>query len=69
MHNKHILKWVLSSVAVLSVATVLVYNNSDYDSNVSKSEPKSDNLVPNVSAESHAKPESNDSHDDVVEIS
>ena len=60
MHNKHILKWVLSSVAVLSVATVLVYNNSDYDSNVSKSEPKSDNLVPNVSAESHAKLESKD---------
>ena len=69
MHNKHILKWVLSSVAVLGVATVLVYNNSDYDSNVSKSEPKSDNLLPNVSAESHAKVESNDSHNDVVEVS
>ena len=69
MHDKHILKWVLSSVAVLGVATVLVYNNSDYDSNVSKSEPKSDNLLPNVSAESHAKVESNDSHNDVVEVS
>ena len=69
MHNKHILKWVLSSVAVLSVATVLVYNNSDYDSNVSKSEPKSDNLVPNASAESHDKSESKDSHNDVVEVS
>ena len=69
MHNKHILKWVLSSVAVLSVATVLVYNNSDYDSNVTKSEPKSDNLVPNVSAESHAKLESKDSHNDLVEVS
>ena len=69
MHNKHILKWVLSSVAVLGVATVLVYNNSDYNSNVSKSEPKSDNLVPNVSAESHAKSESKDSHDDPVEVS
>ena len=69
MHNKHILKWVLSSVAVLGVATVLVYNNSDYNSNVSKIEPKSDNLVPNASAESYAKPESNDSHNDVVEVS
>ena len=69
MHSKHIWKWVLSSVAVLSVATVLVYNNSDYDSNVSKSEPKSDNLVPNVSAELHAKPESKDLHNDVVEVS
>ena len=63
MHNKHILKWVLSSVAVLGVATVLVYNNSDYNSNVSKSEPKSDSLMPNASAES------NDSHNDVVEVS
>ena len=69
MHNKHILKWVLSSVAVLGVATVLVYNNSDYDSNVSKSEPKSDNLLPNVSAELHSKSESKDSHDDPVEVS
>ena len=69
MHNKHILKWVLSSVAVLGVATVLVYNNSDYDSNVSKIEPKSDNLVSNASAESYAKAESKDSHDDLVEVS
>ena len=69
MHNKHILKWVLSSVAVLGVATVLVYNNSDYDSNVSKIEPKSDNLVSNASAESYAKAESKDSHDDPVEVS
>ena len=69
MHSKHIWKWVLSSVAVLGVATVLVYNNSDYDSNVSKIEPKSDNLVPNASAESHAKSESKDLHDDPVEVS
>ena len=59
MHNKHIWKYFLGSVTVLGVATMFVYNNGNYDSTVIKSEPKSDNLVPNVSAKSSNKSESN----------